>query len=187
MMAGFYRRFGVAAILSVLIALLYYAEFSRISTTPASDLPGLDNLESSELTRLWEKFYRVRAHIVDGNKAEFDIPDDLRLLEGSRISLKGAADFYSNGCKKEGEMISVSSFLMVPTVGIVNNCEIVPDVEMRWTIMVNLREDWLLTREEMICAEAIVNGRFRIDTTHPYDAAFFLDDATCELAEFEPL
>lgn len=182
MWSRFFQRAGLALALLGGVAALYFFELSQLRLVPATSLPSLDDIESGDLTRLWEKFYRVRAHIIDGQSASFDIPPDLQALAGETITLKGAVDFFSNGCVEQGGKIAIRSFILVPTLDIVDSSDIVPEVEMRWTVIVDLRDEWVLSREEMICAEATVTGRFRIDTSHPYDAAFFIDGARCELA-----
>lgn len=52
---------------------------------------------------------------------------------------------------------------------------------MRWTILVQLKEPWLLRYDEMIDAEVSVKGTFRIDDSKPYESVFYLDNATAEL------
>ena len=60
-----------------------------------------------------------------------------------------------------------------------------PEVAMRWTVRVNLQDDWLLSNTDMIDARVKVIGFFRIDTQKPYEAAFFLDNAKVELLQEE--
>jgi hypothetical protein len=172
-----------AALVLLLVAALYMIEFSRVKSAPPSGLPGLDRIKASSDARLWEKFYRVRAKIIDGQRAEFEIPQDLRRLEGETVRLKGAVLFYSNGCYERDGKIAVKSFLLVPTIDIVHSCDIVPEVEMCWRILVELSEEVIVSRAEMIDALAIVSGTFRIDSSRPYDAAFFIDAATCRMLQ----
>jgi hypothetical protein len=75
----------------------------------------------------------------------------------------------------------VNFFYLVPTIGLAQACELQPEEAMRWTIRVDLATPWILTRNEMIDAEVTVTGIFKIDTTKPFEAAFFIENATAEL------
>jgi len=70
---------------------------------------------------------------------------------------------------------------LLPTLGLANSCVLNPAEAMRWTIMVHLAEPWILNRNEMINTEAIVSGTFKIDTSKPYEAAFYIENATAKL------
>lgn len=177
------KKWGIAIIIVVLIAGLYFIEISKINTgnDTSGSMPTLDHLETSESARNWDDFYRVRATIIDGQRAEFSIPENLLNARGKTMELTGAAVFFSPGCQKAGDKIAVRSFYLYPTLGLANACEHLPEVAMRWTIRVNPKNDWLLSRPEMIGARVKVEGIFRIDTEKPYDAAFFLDSAHVEL------
>jgi hypothetical protein len=166
----------------VLLCALYYAEFRKIRIESEAEELSLDNLEHAEGGELWDLFYKVRATIIDGRSATFEIPDDLRKLEGEQIELSGAIAFRSEGSRiVDSNHVGVTYFDLVPLLNITYGCDIVPDQVMRWTIVVNLEREWILTRTEMINAEASVRGRFRIDTSEPYNAAFFIDSAQVAL------
>jgi hypothetical protein len=181
------KKWGIAILIIGLIAGLYFIEFSKIETdnTLIEAMPSLDNLEVTEAARNWDKFYRVRATIIDGQTAEFSIPRDLRELEGKVMKLNGAAVFFSPDCREVDDKIAVSSFFLYPTLGLANACEHLPEVAMRWTIRINLKEDWYISRTDMIDVLVNVNGKFRIDTNKPYESAFFLENAKVEFASEE--
>lgn len=171
----------------IIVAVLYFIEFSKIENgnKSSSAMPTLDDLKFNESTKNWDHFYKVRAEIIDGQTAEFDIPKDLKEAVGSEMELSGAAVFFSTGCKMIDDKVSVHSFFLYPTLGLANACVHLPEVAMRWTTQINLENDWLLTRTDMIDAKVKVNGKFRIDTSKPYDSAFFLDNAVIETIENE--
>lgn len=177
------KKWGIAIVFVLIVAGLYYIEFSKVDSENDSSnvMPTLDDLNFDTSSQNWDDFYKVRATIINGQSAEFDIPNSLEEKEGEEMQLSGAVVFFSPGCKEAGDKIAVHSFFLYPTLGLANACSHLPEVAMRWTIRINLEEDWLLTNTEMIDARAKVNGIFRIDTQKPYESAFFLDNATVEL------
>jgi hypothetical protein len=66
-------------------------------------------------------------------------------------------------------------------LGLAQACELQPDVAMRWTIRVDLATPLILNRNEMIDARITVSGIFKIDTSNPYEAAFFIENARAKL------
>lgn len=181
------KKWGVAILIIVLIAGLYFIEFSKIESgnESISAMPTLDDLTFDETAKNWDNFYKVRATIIDGQNAEFDIPNTLQRRVGQEMELSGAAVFFSPGCKVVGDKIAVHSLFIYPTLGLANACAHLPEVAMRWTIRINLKEDLLLSKPEMIDAEVKVKGTFRINTSKPYESAFFLDNAKIELLQKE--
>lgn len=169
----------------VLITGLYFIEFSKIKSDnkSSSAMPTLDDLKYDESAKNWEKFYKVRVEIIDGQTADFNIPKDLMKAVGSEMELTGAAVFFSTGCKMVGDKVSVQSFFLYPTLGLANACVHLPEVAMRWTIRINLDDDWVLSRTDMIDAVVNVKGVFRIETDKPYESAFFLDNASVKTVE----
>lgn len=181
------KKWGVAILIIVVIAGLYFIEFSKIESgnKSISAMPTLDDLNFDEAAKNWDDFYKVRATIIDGQTAEFDIPNNLQKTVGQKLELNGAAVFFSPGCKQVGDKIAVHSLFLYPTLGLANACVHLPEVAMRWTIRINLEEDFLLSKTEMIDAEIKVKGTFRIDTGKPYESAFFLDNANMEIIKKE--
>lgn len=179
------KKWGIGILIVIVIAGLYFIEFSKVNKDTSATVPTLDELQFDEVKGNWDDFYRVRAEIIDGQSAEFTIPESLRKKAGKSLDLMGAAVFFSPGCRKVGDKIAVHSLFLYPTLGFANACEVLPEVAMRWTIRVNLEEDWILTREEMIQAMVNVQGTFRIDTEKPYESAFFLDNAKVKLIQEE--
>ena len=102
-------------------------------------------------------------------------------VEGEEMSLTGAAVFFGNGCKTADDRIAVHSFFLLPTLGLAEACVLQPDVAMRWTVQVNLNQNWIIDRNDMIGAMVRVTGTFRIDTQKPYEAAFFLEKARAKI------
>ena len=175
------KKWLIALLALVIIAALYIIEFSKINKSEGS-MPTLDNLQLNETSHNWDLFYKVRATIVDGQSANFSIPDELKDLEGKRIKLLGAAIFFGNGCEMINDSTTkVKSFYLYPTLGLAQSCVLDPEEAMRWTIMVNLEKPWVLTRNDMINTESIVTGKFKIDTSKPYEAAFYIENATANL------
>ena len=176
------KKWGVGIVIIVILAVLYFVELSKIDTENKTSglMPTLDNLEFDEMARNWDNFYRVRAKIINGQHAEFSIPPELSKVQGKTMELIGAAVFFSPGCKTRGDKIAVQSFFIYPTLGLANACEHLPEVAMRWTVRINLNEDWLISRNDMINAMVKTKGIFRIDTEKPYESVFFLDQATVE-------
>ena len=165
-----------------ILAALYFIEISKVKTDGVNKMPTLDNLPTDEISANWDLFYKVRATITDGQSASFSIPDELKNKEGKRLELTGAVVFRGNGCTMvDNEKTSVNYFFLMPTVGLARACELQPDEAMRWTIRVDLARPWILTRNEMIDAKATVAGIFKIDTSKPYEAAFFIESATADL------
>ena len=167
----------------VLLAALYLVEMNKIGVREETDgVLTLDDLQEDASGELWDLFYKVRVVIIDGQSASFDIPAALKEREGELMEICGFAAFRGDGARPvDGQRVAVLFFDLMPLLSMTYGCEITPEVSMRWTLVVNLREEWVLTREEMINAEVSVRGRFRIDTSRPYNAAFFIDDATSQL------
>lgn len=166
----------------VLLAALYFIEISKVKTDGRNNMPTLDNLQTDEISENWEPFYKVRATITDGQSASFSIPDELKDKEGKEINISGAVIFRGNGCEIiDNNKTRVNYFFLVPTIGLAQACELQPDVAMRWTIRVDLATPLILNRNEMIDAQITVLGIFKIDTSNPYEAAFFIQNATAEL------
>lgn len=179
------KKWGVVVLIVTVIAALYFIEYSKINTGTSDTVPTLDQLNFDHSAKNWDDFYRVRAKIIDGQSAEFSIPVNLKEKIGEMMELQGAAVFFSPGCREKGDSIAVHSFFLLPTIGLANACEHLPEIAMRWTIRVNLSEDWLLTREDMIESMVNVEGKLRIDTQKPYEAAFFLDNSTVKIISNE--
>uniref|UniRef100_UPI0032167D00 hypothetical protein n=1 Tax=uncultured Draconibacterium sp. TaxID=1573823 RepID=UPI0032167D00 len=179
------KKWGISILVVAIIAGLYFIEFSKIESGNVSSgsMPTLDKLEFNEAAKSWEDFYKVRATIIDGQTAEFDIPKKLKAKVGTQMTLTGAAVFFSNGCELAGDKIAVRSLFIYPTLGLANACIHLPEVAMRWTVRINLANDWVLTQTDMIDAMITVTGTFRIDTGNPYESAFFLDNAEIEFAQ----
>ena len=177
------KKWGIAILVLIVIAGLYFIEFSKIESgnDTSNAMPTLDELSFDNSSENWGDFYKVRANIINGQRAEFEIPKSLEQKTGQEMELKGAAVFFSPGCKFAGDKIAVHSFFLYPTLGLANACSHLPEVAMRWTVRVNLQEDWLLANTDMIDARVKVKGFFRIDTQKPYESAFFLDSAKVEL------
>jgi len=173
----------IGIVLVVLLIALYLIEMSKFKTgIVINNMPTLDNLHTDDAAKTWDLFYKVRATINDGQSASFSIPDGLKESEGKPLRLSGAVVFRGNGCEIiNNNETSVRYFFLLPTLGLARACELQPDVAMRWTIRVNLAEPWVLSRNDMIDAEAIVSGIFKIDTSQPYEAAFIIEKANVEL------
>ncbi len=166
----------------VLLIVLYLIEMSKIKPGDRTNMPTLDNLQTDEISKNWEPFYKVRATIIDGQSANFSIPEEIKNNEGKELTLSGALVFFGNGCRMINDSTTeVSSFFLLPSLGLAQSCVLQPDVAMRWTIFVTLEEPWILNRNEMINTEAIVSGTFKIDTSKPYEAAFYIENATAKL------
>lgn len=171
-------------IISILVLLLtlYLIEFSKIKKEGVGNRLSLDNLKTDESSKNWDLFYKVRAKIIDGQSADFTIPHALKDKVSKELTLTGAVVFFGNGCEMiDNNTTKIKSFRLLPTLGLAQSCVLQPDEAMRWTIMVNLAEPWVLTRTEMINAEAIVVGKFKIDTSQPYNAAFYIENARAKL------
>jgi hypothetical protein len=166
----------------VLLIVLYLIEMSKVKPGDINSMPTLDNLQTDEISKNWEPFYKVRAIIIDGQSANFSIPEEIRDNERKELKLSGAVVFRGNGCEIiDNTKTRVNYFFILPSLGLAQACVLQPDVAMRWTIRVNLAKPWVLDRNEMIDAEAIVSGTFKIDTSKPYEAAFYLENASAKL------
>lgn len=176
------KNWLIIFLIVVLVIVLYLIEMSKVKTGGVNNMPTLDNLQTDEISKNWEPFYKVRATIIDGQSADFSIPDELRAHEGKELKLSGAVVFFGNGSTIIDSITTkVNSFFLLPTLGLAQACVLQPDVAMRWTIRVNMTNPWILHRNEMIDAEAIVSGTLKIDTSKPYEAAFIVENADAEL------
>jgi len=167
------------------VILLYLLEFSRLNFGGNPGLPPLAEINESPEHEAWEPFYRVRADLIDGQRARFNIPDILLENEGKMMELQGAGVFFAQGARRIGDSVYVNSFYLLPSLGLVEACEIQPDIEMRWTIRVCMEKEWKLHCNDLIHHEARVKGIFRIDTRTPYEGIFFLDHARANLKSEE--
>lgn len=176
------KNWLIALVVFCLLTALYFIEISKVSKGDGNKMPTLDNLHTDERSENWESFYKVRATIIDGQSAKFSIPQTIKDNEGKELKLSGALVFFGNGCRMINETTTeVKSFFLLPTLGLAQACVLQPDEAMRWTIMVHLAKPWILSRNEMIRAEAVISGRLRIDTSKPYEAAFYLENANAKL------
>lgn len=175
------KKWLVILLVCITIAVLYWIEFSKIESGGNTDMPTLDDIEANEAASAWEPFYKVRATLIDWKSADFSIPDELKEKEGKMIKLTGAPVFFGNGCEAVGEKVKVKQLVLVPSQGIAKSCEINPSMSMRYTILVSLSEPMTLERNDMIDCDVTVAGIFRIDTSKPYEAAFFIDNAKMHL------
>lgn len=175
------KKWGIVLAIITVVIVLYVIEISKIDIKPGDASLNLDDLNARQSDQQWDPFYRVRAEITDGQTAVFTIPDELKKAVGKEMELTGAAVFFSNGCYAAGDSIAVQSLFLLPSLGLANACVHLPDVAMRWTILINLEEDWLISRTDMIQTMISVKGIFRIDTGNPFDAAFYLDRATVQI------
>ena len=179
------KKWLIGGLVITFIVALYIIELGKIKIKPGDTMLNLDELEISESDRQWDPFYKVRARLIDGQTAEFTIPRELRRMEGKEIELTGAALFFSNGCYAAGDKVAVKSMFLLPTLGLANACVHLPEVAMRWTLIVNLEDDLVITRNDMIQTMVRVKGTFRINTEKPYEAAFYLDHSVAELVKEE--
>ena len=176
------RNWLIIILVVGLVSALYLIELSKVKKESVSNMPTLDNLQTDEVSKNWSLFYKVRATIIDGQSANFSIPQEIKNNVGKNLKLSGAAVFFGNGCKMvDVTTTKIKSFYLLPTLGLANSCVLNPAEAMRWTIMVHLAEPWILNRNEMINTEAIVSGTFKIDTSKPYEAAFYIENATAKL------
>jgi hypothetical protein len=176
------RNWLIIVLVVGLISALYLIELSKVNKERNSNMPTLDNLQTDEISKNWGPFYKVRATIIDGQSANFSIPEEIKNNEGKELKLSGALVFFGNGCKMLNDSTTeVNSFFLLPTLGLAQSCVLQPDVAMRWTIIIKLSKPWILSRTEMINTEATVSGTFKIDTSKPYEAAFYLENATAKL------
>ncbi len=171
-----------ASVCLLIIAGLYGVELSKAPISSDQQIATLDDIEMNKTASAWGPFYRVRATLIDGQSAHLSVPDELQHQNGQTIELTGAPVFFGNGCKRDGDAISVTQFYLLPTLGLAQACETLPDIEMRWTVLVKLNHSWVLHCDDMIDAMATVNGVFRIDQSKPYESVFFIDDASATLA-----
>jgi len=176
------RNWLVIILIICLLTALYFIEMSKVKSDGVRSMPTLDNLQTDEISGNWDPFYKVRASIIDGQSASFSIPKEIRDNEGKELKLTGAMVFRGNGCEMiDSNNTRVHYFFLLPSLGLAQACELQPDVAMRWTIRINLAEPWILNRNEMIDAEAIVSGILRIDISKPYEAAFIIENASAGL------
>lgn len=175
------KKWIVGLVIVCLIIGFYMIELSKIDVNNSGYTTSLDNLKADESDSAWEPFYRVRATLIDGQSAIFNIPQELKDNEEKDLQLTGAAVFYGNGCTQKGDSVIVNSFFLLPTLGFAEACVLQPDEAMRWTIGVSTKEPWHIHRNDMIGAIIKVKGLFRIDTSKPYESAFFIDYATATL------
>jgi hypothetical protein len=56
-----------------LLAVLYFIEMSKVKTGGVTTIPTLDNLQTDEISKNREPFYKVRATIIDGQSASFSV------------------------------------------------------------------------------------------------------------------
>jgi hypothetical protein len=181
-----WRRRIVLLVALLLLGLLYVLELTRVEYGGNAHMAGLDHLEYDKAGEAWEPFYRVRATLIDGQHAEFSIPEVLLEQQGGIMELEGAGSFYAAGCHRNGDSVRVSEFYLLPSTGLAEACELMPDVEMRWTIRVLLEDHWDLHYEDMILNRCRVRGRFLMDTSRPYEGIFFLEEARAMLIPDNP-
>jgi len=176
------RNYLIILFVIFIVAALYFIEISKVKTDGGNNMPTLDNLQTDEISANWEPFYKVRATITDGQSASFSIPEELKDKAEKEINISGAVIFRGNGCEIiDNDKTHVNFFFLVPTIGLAQACELQPDVAMRWTIRVDLKTPLILNRNEMIDAQVTVSGIFKINTTNPYEAAFFIENANAKL------
>ncbi|MBD3377798.1 hypothetical protein GF406_22400 [candidate division KSB1 bacterium] len=175
------KKWPVLLVALLIVSGLYFIEISKIEVSGNPDMANLDELAYDKTAQAWEPFYRVRATLIDGQSAHFTIPNNLQNMVGKKMELTGAGVFYGNGCSRQGDTITVREFYLLPSLGLAQACVIEPDIEMRWTIRVILKENWILHRDDMINNMSTVKGRFCIDTLKPYEGVFFLKDATAHV------
>jgi len=176
------KNWLIVVLVIALLAALYYIEISKVKPGNNSNMPTLDNLPTDEISANWEPFYKVRATIIDGQSASFSIPEELKERVGGEIKLSGAIIFRGNGCEMiDSDKTRVNFFFLVPTIGLAQACELQPEEAMRWTIRVDLATPLILNRNEMIDTQVTVSGVFKIDTSNPYEAAFFIENANAKL------
>lgn len=181
------KKWIIGFILILIIGILYLAQMKDVEMGSNMQVANLDKLNRSEAGQAWEPFYRVRATIIDGHSARISIPKELIKRNGKEIKLTGAGVFYGNGCMRDGDTITITDFFLLPSPGLAEACEIMPDIEMRWTVRVNLKNNWTVHYLDMIGMMATVKGRFRIDTSKPYEAVFYIDDAVAGIEEEKKL
>lgn len=176
------RNYLIILFIIFIVAVLYFIEISKVKTDGGSNMPTLDHLQTDEISANWDLFYKVRATIIDGQSASFSIPDELKAKAEKEMTISGAVVFRGNGCEMiDNDKTRVNYFFLVPTLGLAQACELQPDEAMRWTIRVDLATPLVLDRNEMIDAQFTVSGIFKIDTSNPYEAAFFIRNASAKL------
>jgi len=176
------RNYLIILFVIFIVAALYFIEISKVKTDGGNNMPTLDNLQTDEVSANWDLFYKVRATIIDGQSASFSIPEELKERVGGEIKLSGAIIFRGNGCEMiDSDKTRVNFFFLVPTIGLAQACELQPEEAMRWTIRVDLATPLILNRNEMIDTQVTVSGVFKIDTSNPYEAAFFIENANAKL------
>lgn len=176
------KNWSILVLLVLVVSTLYFIELSKVKSDSSNSIPTLDNLSSDEISENWDAFYKVRANIIDGQSAEFSIPQKIKDKEGKELKLSGGPVYFGNGCRIiDDSTTEVSSFFLLPSLGLAKACELQPDVAMRWTVLVRLANPWRLNRNEMANNEVAVAGEFKINTSKPYEAAFYLENAFAKL------
>lgn len=170
-----------AVVILLIVAGLYGIELSKVPDSGNQNMATLDDLDATEADSVWGPFYHVRATLIDGHSARVSIPNELRRQEHHELALTGAAVFIGSGSERVGDNVTITQFYLLPTLGLAQACETLPEIAMRWTILVQLKGPWMLRYDEMIDAEVSVNGTFRIDDSKPYESVFYLDGATAEI------
>lgn len=175
-------NWSILLLLVLVVSALYFIELSKVKSDSSNSIPTLDNLSSDEISGNWDAFYKVRANIIDGQSAEFSIPQNIKDKEGKELKLSGGPVYFGNGCKIiDDSTTEVTSFFLLPSLGLAQACTLQPDVAMRWTILVRLAKPWRIDRNEMVNREVVVAGAFKINTSKPYEAAFYLENALAKL------
>ncbi|MBZ0257076.1 hypothetical protein K8I31_13500 [bacterium] len=175
------KNWIAAFVILLIVSGLYGIELSKVPDSGNQYMQTLDDLDINEAGAAWAPFYHVRATLIDGNHARVSVPQELSNQDHHELALTGAAIFFGSGSERDGDAVSITQFYLLPTLGLAQACETLPEIAMRWTILVQLKEPWLLRYDEMIDAEVSVKGTFRIDDSKPYESVFYLDNATAEL------
>lgn len=172
----------VILLVILLVSVLYFIEMSKVSNEAVNNMPTLDDLQIDEVSKHWEPFYKVRATIIDGQSAVLSIPRKIKENDGKELKLLGAPVFFGNGCKiMDSKRTEVNGFFLLPSLGLAHACVLQPDISMRWTMLVRLARPWVINRDDMFNNEVYVSGTLRIDTSKPYDAAFYLENACASI------
>lgn len=176
------KNWSILVLFVLVVSTLYLIELSKVKSDSSKSIPTLDNLRSDEISENWDAFYKVRATIIDGQSADFSIPQKIKDKEGRELKLSGGPVFFGNGCTIiDDTTTEVSSFFLLPSLGLAQACELQPDLAMRWTVLVRLAYPWRVNRNDMTNREVVVAGEFRINTSKPYEAAFYLEHASAKL------
>lgn len=176
------RNWPSILLLFSLVSALYVFEMSKVQNVTVHNMPTLDDLRIDEVSEHWEPFYKVRATIIDGQSANVSIPNTIKEKDGKELTLVGAPVFFGNGCSLiDSKTTEVRSFFLLPSLGLAQACVLQPDIAMRWTMLVRLAGPWVVNRDDMFNREVYVSGILKIDTSHPYDAVFCLENAYAQL------